>query len=275
MDQLIGTVFGRWYVTLFGLTFLWQASRHLGWRRTGIYFAVAPRRRAGRRERVGAPRRPVHPLLVQRRPARRRALRRRRPADGPAQLHVHGVLRLRRPDGCSRRARSAPGRRGRGTSCSSPGCSPCGPSGCSTPSAASATASTSASCSRYEGPGFWFGLPLGSQLGLRRSPPGSSSSCCTGSTGRARRRRAGGLRDHPAPRRPHHLPRARCSTSRPWPSTSTPTPRRRRLLIWVPAAVHHRGVLEPAAACSTQPRRWPDAAREPARRAAPTEPATS
>lgn len=41
MEQLIGTVVGRWYVTLFGLTFLWRASRQLGWRRTGIYVAVA------------------------------------------------------------------------------------------------------------------------------------------------------------------------------------------------------------------------------------------
>ena len=41
MDLLIGTVIGRWYVTLFGLTFLWRASRQLGWRRTGIYTAVA------------------------------------------------------------------------------------------------------------------------------------------------------------------------------------------------------------------------------------------
>jgi putative membrane protein len=41
MDQLIGTVVGRWYVTLFGLTFLWRASRQLGWRRTGVYTVVA------------------------------------------------------------------------------------------------------------------------------------------------------------------------------------------------------------------------------------------
>jgi putative membrane protein len=41
MDLLIGTVVGRWYVTLFGLTFLWRASRQLGWRRTGIYVGVA------------------------------------------------------------------------------------------------------------------------------------------------------------------------------------------------------------------------------------------
>ncbi|MGH2686506.1 MAG: carotenoid biosynthesis protein [Actinomycetota bacterium] len=41
MDLLAGTVIGRWYVTLFGLTFLWRASRQLGWRRTGIYVAVA------------------------------------------------------------------------------------------------------------------------------------------------------------------------------------------------------------------------------------------
>ncbi len=41
MDLLIGTVVGRWYVTLFGLTFLWRASRQLGWRRTGTYVALA------------------------------------------------------------------------------------------------------------------------------------------------------------------------------------------------------------------------------------------
>jgi uncharacterized membrane protein len=41
MDELIGTVVGRWYVTLFGLTFLWRASIHLGWRKTGIYVLVA------------------------------------------------------------------------------------------------------------------------------------------------------------------------------------------------------------------------------------------
>jgi uncharacterized membrane protein len=41
VDLLIGTVVGRWYVTLFGLTFLWRASRQLGWRRTGIYVAAA------------------------------------------------------------------------------------------------------------------------------------------------------------------------------------------------------------------------------------------
>ena len=37
MDAVVGTLFGRWYVTLFGLTFLWCASRHLGWRKTLIY----------------------------------------------------------------------------------------------------------------------------------------------------------------------------------------------------------------------------------------------
>ena len=41
MDLLLGTLVGRWYVTLFGLTFLWRASRQLGWRRTGIYTAIA------------------------------------------------------------------------------------------------------------------------------------------------------------------------------------------------------------------------------------------
>ena len=41
LDEIWGTVAGRWYVTLFGLTFLWRASRHLGWRDTGIYAVVA------------------------------------------------------------------------------------------------------------------------------------------------------------------------------------------------------------------------------------------
>ena len=40
MRQVLGTLGGRWYVTLFGLTFLWRASRHLGWRKTLVY-AVA------------------------------------------------------------------------------------------------------------------------------------------------------------------------------------------------------------------------------------------
>jgi uncharacterized membrane protein len=38
---VVGTVFGRWYVTLFGLTFLWCAVRHLGWRRTLIYLVAS------------------------------------------------------------------------------------------------------------------------------------------------------------------------------------------------------------------------------------------
>jgi hypothetical protein len=31
VDEVIGTFVGRWYVTLFGAVFLWQASRQLGW----------------------------------------------------------------------------------------------------------------------------------------------------------------------------------------------------------------------------------------------------
>jgi putative membrane protein len=41
VDALWGTVVGRWYVTLFGAVFLWRASRHLGWRRTVTYTVVA------------------------------------------------------------------------------------------------------------------------------------------------------------------------------------------------------------------------------------------
>jgi uncharacterized membrane protein len=38
--QVWGTVGERWYVTIFGLVFLWRASRHLGWKHT-LIFAVA------------------------------------------------------------------------------------------------------------------------------------------------------------------------------------------------------------------------------------------
>ena len=41
MHQLAGTLLGRWYVTLFGLTFAWRAGRHLGWRRTLLYAVAA------------------------------------------------------------------------------------------------------------------------------------------------------------------------------------------------------------------------------------------
>ncbi|MDX1511266.1 MAG: carotenoid biosynthesis protein [Nitriliruptorales bacterium] len=41
MDEVVGTLVGRWYVTLFGIVFFWRASRDLGWRRTGIYFVGA------------------------------------------------------------------------------------------------------------------------------------------------------------------------------------------------------------------------------------------
>jgi uncharacterized membrane protein len=40
-DQIVGTVVGRWYVTLFGIAFAVLAVRHLGWRRTALYTAVA------------------------------------------------------------------------------------------------------------------------------------------------------------------------------------------------------------------------------------------
>src|SRR2546426_3870260 len=41
MRALTGTLFGRWYVSIFGVTFLWFAVRHLGWRRTLAYTVVA------------------------------------------------------------------------------------------------------------------------------------------------------------------------------------------------------------------------------------------
>jgi uncharacterized membrane protein len=41
VEQIVGTVVGRWYVTAFGIAFVVLAVRHMGWRRTGIYTAVA------------------------------------------------------------------------------------------------------------------------------------------------------------------------------------------------------------------------------------------
>ncbi|MCX7620147.1 MAG: carotenoid biosynthesis protein [Acidimicrobiales bacterium] len=41
LGEVLGTVAGRWYVTAFGVTFLVLAVRHLGWRRTGLYTAIA------------------------------------------------------------------------------------------------------------------------------------------------------------------------------------------------------------------------------------------
>jgi uncharacterized membrane protein len=36
-----GTVGGRWYVMVFGAVFLWRASRQMGWRNTWIYLAAS------------------------------------------------------------------------------------------------------------------------------------------------------------------------------------------------------------------------------------------
>ena len=36
-----GTFIGRWYVTLFGVVFVWCAVRDLGWRRTALYTLIA------------------------------------------------------------------------------------------------------------------------------------------------------------------------------------------------------------------------------------------
>jgi len=40
-EEVAGTLVGRWYVTLFGVAFVVLAVRHLGWRRTALYTAVA------------------------------------------------------------------------------------------------------------------------------------------------------------------------------------------------------------------------------------------
>ena len=39
--EILGTFVGRWYVTAFGVTFVVLAVRHMGWRRTGIYTVAA------------------------------------------------------------------------------------------------------------------------------------------------------------------------------------------------------------------------------------------
>jgi len=41
VHELVGTVFGRWYVTAFGVAFAVLSVRHIGWRRTAIYAAIA------------------------------------------------------------------------------------------------------------------------------------------------------------------------------------------------------------------------------------------
>src|ERR1700738_859032 len=41
MHLVYGTLVGRGYVTLCGATFLWRASRQLGWRKTFLYAFVA------------------------------------------------------------------------------------------------------------------------------------------------------------------------------------------------------------------------------------------
>lgn len=41
VEQMIGTFAGRWYVTIFGLVFLVVAGRHLGAKRTAVYTAIA------------------------------------------------------------------------------------------------------------------------------------------------------------------------------------------------------------------------------------------
>ena len=41
INEVMGTLVDRWYVTLFGIAFVFLASRHIGWKRTGIYTVAA------------------------------------------------------------------------------------------------------------------------------------------------------------------------------------------------------------------------------------------
>lgn len=41
MDAIVGTFFGRWYVSTFGVAFVVLAVRHMGWRKTAIYAVAA------------------------------------------------------------------------------------------------------------------------------------------------------------------------------------------------------------------------------------------
>jgi hypothetical protein len=70
VHEAADTVFGRWYVTLFGIVFACCALRDLGWRPDVGLFGrgVAGVRPGG--ERLGASWSPVHALHVQFRPAR-------------------------------------------------------------------------------------------------------------------------------------------------------------------------------------------------------------
>lgn len=41
LQEIVGTLAGRWYVTIFGVSFVVFAVRHMGWKRAGIYAAAA------------------------------------------------------------------------------------------------------------------------------------------------------------------------------------------------------------------------------------------
>ncbi|MCL4446128.1 MAG: carotenoid biosynthesis protein [Actinobacteria bacterium] len=41
VHEAAGTFIGRWYVTVLGLVFLWRAIAHMGWKKTSIYVIVA------------------------------------------------------------------------------------------------------------------------------------------------------------------------------------------------------------------------------------------
>ena len=41
MTELYGTVINRWYVTVLGLVFVWRAVHHMGWRKTLLYAVLA------------------------------------------------------------------------------------------------------------------------------------------------------------------------------------------------------------------------------------------
>ena len=54
MHEIGGTLFHRWYVTIFGLAFLWFAVRQLGWiftkgREGGFFIMNGRKRELGRR----------------------------------------------------------------------------------------------------------------------------------------------------------------------------------------------------------------------------------
>jgi hypothetical protein len=163
--EILGTLVGRWYVTVFGVVFAVLAVRHLGWRRTVAYAAVAVA--VG----VAAENASVHVGFPYTRYAFNESLRGKElfVGDVPLMVSLSYTFMAYFAFAAARIVVAGP-RRTRGDA----------------PVLEYALAVVLAVWAlwvvdpvsrlgahfflgelfRYEGPGFWFGLPLGSQLGF-------------------------------------------------------------------------------------------------------------